>query len=276
MSKTSDNEAFVRRVQARLGVTVDGWAGGETNRAWDNYSTHSAVGTGGNSGAGNAVDEVGSVTPANPGGASASGGATSFPAGFPRREPGVNPLTTAQADELFGRYAYVAAPTSDNREAIRITDGWDSRNIVTVVIPQLVTAGVHATGRATMHRLVVPQTQALWQAWEDAGLLHHVDSWEGMFVARFIRGSRTTLSNHAKGTAFDINAARNGLGQTPAAVGKPGSVRELVPLAVAFGFYWGGWFSRNDGMHFEVRRLMPAAEVAALAAKVKELARFDG
>jgi hypothetical protein len=276
MSKASDNEAFVKRVQAHLGVDPDGWAGGETNDAWNNkYSPNGAVGTGGNSGTGNAAGSGGTAPPVKPGGASATPGA-SFPVGFPRRESGVNPLTPAQADELFGRYSYVAAPTSDNREAIRITDGWDDRNIVTVVIPQLVTAGVHGTGRATMHRLVVPQTQALWQAWEDAGLLHLVDSWEGMYVPRFIRGSRTTLSNHAKGTAFDINAGRNGLGQTPAAVGKPGSVRELVPLAVAFGFYWGGWFSRGDGMHFEVRRLMPAAEVAALAAKVKELGRFDG
>lgn len=197
-----------------------------------------------------------------------------YPPGFPARPAGVDPLTPSQADAVFGRFSYVAAPTSGNPEGIRITDGWEDRNIVVVVIPQLVTAGVHSTGRASMHRLVVPQTLALWQAWEDAGLLHLVRSWEGMWVARFIRGSRKTLSNHAKGSAFDINYTGNELGSTPAAVGKLNSVRELVPLAVHFGFYWGGWFSRADGMHFEVRQVLSEDEVAVKVAKQKELSKF--
>lgn len=33
--KTTDNEAFVKKVQAHLGVTPDGWAGAGTNRAWE-------------------------------------------------------------------------------------------------------------------------------------------------------------------------------------------------------------------------------------------------
>lgn len=33
--KTTDNEAFVRRVQSHLGVTPDGWAGRDTVRAWE-------------------------------------------------------------------------------------------------------------------------------------------------------------------------------------------------------------------------------------------------
>lgn len=198
-----------------------------------------------------------------------------FPPGFPVRPSGVNPLTSAQADAMFGRYKYVAAPTASNAEAIRITDGWDTRNIVVEVIPQLVKAGVHATGRASMHRLAAPQTLALWQAWEDAGLLHLVRSWEGMFVPRFIRGSRTTLSNHAKGSAFDINYTGNELGRTPMAAGKLGSVRELVPLAVHFGFYWGGWFSRADGMHFEIRKLFTADELAVLVSRQRDLASFE-
>lgn len=34
MSKQTDNEAFVRRVQAWLGVKADGWAGTDTMAAW--------------------------------------------------------------------------------------------------------------------------------------------------------------------------------------------------------------------------------------------------
>jgi hypothetical protein len=77
-------------------------------------------------------------------------------------------------------------------------------------------------------------------------------------VPRFIRGSRSVLSNHAYGSAFDINAAWNPLGATPADVDEKGSVIELVPLAHEFGFYWGGHFnSRPDGMHFEAAEIQP-------------------
>ena len=34
-----------------------------------------------------------------------------------------------------------------------------------------------------------------------------------------------------------------------------GCVRELVPIAHDHGFYWGGHFTRQDGMHFELARL---------------------
>ena len=105
------------------------------------------------------------------------------------------------------------------------------------------------------HKLAAAQLQALWEAWEKAGLLKQVLTFEGAFVARFIRGSTSTLSNHAFGSAFDINYRWNKLGARPALVGETGSVRELVPIAHEHGFYWGGHFNRRDGMHFEVALL---------------------
>lgn len=191
-----------------------------------------------------------------------------FPPGFPAR-PDYGPMTSAQANAAFGTFSYVAAPTKGNPEGIRITDNWESDNIVLFQIPQLVTLGLSKTGNVRAHRKVVPQTIALWQAWDDADLLDLIISWEGMFFARFVRGSRSTLSNHSKGSAFDINAGYNGLGKVPAPVGATGSVRELVPLAVRFGFYWGGWFSRGDGMHFEVKSVLSEEAVAKIVAELK-------
>lgn len=96
----------------------------------------------------------------------------------------------------------------------------------------------------------------MWAAWEQVGLLAHVLSYAGSFEPRFQRGS-TTLSNHAFGTAFDINEPQNKMGTMPALVGKPGGVRELVTIANEHGFFWGGHFKkRPDGMHFEVARLL--------------------
>ena len=53
------------------------------------------------------------------------------------------------------------------------------------------------------------------------------------------------LSNHAWGTAFDINAKWNPFTHIPALVGSTGSVRELVKIANDFGFYWGGHFQQR-------------------------------
>nr|MCU0228094.1 M15 family metallopeptidase [Bryobacterales bacterium] len=113
-------------------------------------------------------------------------------------------------------------------------------------------------GDVQFHKLVAAQLVNLWQAWESEGLLDRVLSFEGSYVPRFIRGSRTTLSNHAFGSAFDINLRWNRLGAVPALVGEAGSVRELVATANRFGFYWGGHFrDRPDGMHFEIAQHLP-------------------
>ncbi len=179
-------------------------------------------------------------------------------AGFPPR-PSFKQLTgTAARQSVFGRFAFESRPIPGNPENIRILGDWVERNIVVVTIPQLAgIPGAGSTGKIQFHRLAADQVVALWQAWENEGLIDRVLSWGGSFVPRFIRGSRTTLSNHAFGSAFDINVPFNALGAIPALVGKKGSVRELVPLAHKHGFFWGGHFrGRPDGMHFEVARIL--------------------
>jgi hypothetical protein len=138
-----------------------------------------------------------------------------------------------------------------------VLDKWARQNIIRVEVPQLVTCGARRHPRVYVHRSIANQFIELWAAWESAGLLDRVVSFHGTYVARFIRGSRTTLSNHAFGTAFDINLRKNRLGTVPALVGEKGSVRELVPLANKHGFYWGGHYTRRpDGMHFEAAKVL--------------------
>jgi peptidoglycan hydrolase-like protein with peptidoglycan-binding domain len=178
---------------------------------------------------------------------------------FPPR-PAFGPLVgNAARAQAFGRIEYVSTPVPTNPEAIRITNGWDRDNIVLVEIPQLAggrIAGAPTSGRVTFHKLVAPRAQALFAAWEAAGLMPLVKTWDGSWVPRFIRGSRTTLSNHAYGSAFDINARWNPLGARGAARGTVGCVYELVALANEHGFAWGGHFqSRPDAMHFELAQI---------------------
>lgn len=177
---------------------------------------------------------------------------------WPPLPTGLKPASLAQRHKLFGKFAYVPAPHKSNPEAIRITDGWQGKSITRVTIPQLIGVnGASKRGHVFFHKAAAPQLVALFQAWEDADLIGLVRGWAGSFVPRFIRGSRSRLSNHAFGSAFDINVPWNGLGRRPALVGDKGSVRLLVPLANDYGYFWGGHYSnRKDGMHFECARVL--------------------
>lgn len=178
-------------------------------------------------------------------------------------KPSFPPLSAAERVRLFGEFKYKPAGVPSNPEAILITDGWGERNITHVHIPQLKNIpGAPASCNIPFHAKAAEQLKALWAAWEADGLLALVMSFAGSWAPRFVRGSRTYLSNHAWGTAFDINTRNNALGAVPALVGELNSVRKLVPLANAHGFYWGGHWGypggngRADGMHFEVARLI--------------------
>jgi hypothetical protein len=170
---------------------------------------------------------------------------------WPPKPKHLKPLSSVERGKLFGRFKYKSAPTFNNPEAIKILGSWRREQIVRVHVPQLVTQGLKSNGNVYVHRRISEQFLALWQAWDDGGMLGDVLTWNGSFVPRFQRGSRTRLSNHSWGTAFDINARYNRMGAHPPKLGEVGSVRDLVPLARRYGFYWGGHFRRKDGMHFE-------------------------
>jgi hypothetical protein len=175
----------------------------------------------------------------------------------------IKPIRAAQRVKLFGAFSYVPAPTASNPEGIKIRGSWQRDNLTRVTIPQLKgVRGAPRSGRIFFHKAAAQQLKDLFQAWEGEGLIELVKTWGGSWNPRFIRGSRKTLSNHAWSSAFDINVPWNMLGRQPALVGRTGSVRELVPLAAEYGFYWGGWGwgqgrnARPDGMHFECAKIL--------------------
>lgn len=176
--------------------------------------------------------------------------------------PAFAPLSgNAARQALFGPLAFEPAATASNPEAIRITNGWEQANLIKVPLPQLAgVKGAPSSARIMFHRKGAAQLQRLWAHWQVAGVLDRVVTFDGAYNPRFIRGGAPsqTLSNHAFATAFDINAKFNALGTEPAAVGQSGCVYELVAIAHQQGFYWGGHFSRRDGMHFELAQVLPA------------------
>lgn len=177
-------------------------------------------------------------------------------ASWPPPPDNLKPLTgNTERANIFGKFAYKSKPLPQNPEHIEVTDNWAKQNIVKLSIPQLIP--IKGSDTVYFHKKAKKQMEKLWKDWEDAGLLHLVLTWEGSYIPRFVRGSRTVLSNHAFGSAFDINYTWNKLGAIPALAGRKGSVRELVAIANKNGFYWGGHFKRLDGMHFEIAEIKP-------------------
>ena len=172
----------------------------------------------------------------------------------------IEAVSSSARKQMFGEFPFEADPSDHNPERIRILNDWQRENIKTFMIPQLKgipVFGRPSSGKMRFHRKAEGQLMSLWEAWENAGILDRVLTYDGSFNARFIRGSRSKLSNHAFGSAFDINTKWNKLGRVPALAGEEGSVRELVSIANEHGFFWGGHFNgRPDGMHFEVATLL--------------------
>lgn len=172
---------------------------------------------------------------------------------FPQK-PQFEPLVlNEEREQLFGEMRYVSDPKPGNPENIIVRNGWDRNNIIGVNIKQL--KAVKGSELVYFHKRAGDQIVRLFNDWEKYNLMYNILTWDGAYNPRFVRGSRKILSNHAFGTAFDINYAWNKLGTVPALIGQKGSVRMLVEIANDNGFYWGGHFSRRDGMHFEVAEI---------------------
>lgn len=169
---------------------------------------------------------------------------------WPPQPSNIKYLSPSDAERLYGKIEFTRKGSGDG---IIITNNFEKDNIITIDIPQLARIQHPRSTKQRCHRLAAKNMIGLWAEWESLGLLSRIITFNGLYYPRFIRGSNSTLSNHAYGVAFDINTKYNGLYKTPPAVGEKGSVRELVPSAIKFGFFWGGYYKRRkDGMHFEV------------------------
>lgn len=162
------------------------------------------------------------------------------------------PLSFNGKQLAFGEIRYKLAPLANNPENIVVTNGWTKRNIVRVKTPMLAQFGYKAI---YVHKTVAHQFLGFFTEIEETDQIQHIETVEGFWVPRLIRG-RTTLSSHAHGTAFDINYRWNMLGHNPADWWQKGTVKPLVETAQKWGFYWGGLFSRNDGNHFEIGQVL--------------------
>lgn len=160
----------------------------------------------------------------------------------------------------YGDFKFRHDPRPANPEHVRVLGGWDVANLTSIKLPQM-----HGMTVCLNQKVAAPFLQ-LWAAWESAGLLAHVHSFNGAYASRFKRQNGTeaerlakcatlgagSLSNHCLGSAFDIDAPELPLGKA-APANHP--IRLLADVAKQMGWTWGGdYHTRPDPMHFELVR----------------------
>ena len=164
-------------------------------------------------------------------------------------KPNFESLTSNKSRfERFGYFKYQILAGGD----IIIQGNWIKNNICKLPIPldPLKVKNFPKDKLVYFHKLVIPSLLYMFEEWERNDLLKYIITWEGSFYPRLVRGG-TSLSNHAFGSAFDINAKWNGYGNEPCK-NIFGTVIPLVEIANKHGWFWGGhYLKKKDGMHFE-------------------------
>jgi hypothetical protein len=95
--------------------------------------------------------------------------------------------------------------------------------------------------------LIVPLAAA-FQALITTDYVKELKTWDGCFNIRKKRG-QASMSLHSWGIAVDLNAAWNCFGC------KPVLSAGFVKCFTDNGFYWGGTWSKPDGMHFQLAKI---------------------
>jgi Putative peptidoglycan binding domain/D-alanyl-D-alanine carboxypeptidase len=194
---------------------------------------------------------------------------------WPKKPEGAASPTNAWRNRQFKcfKFTQLARQFRPHAESIVIggscdnkIEDWVKEYIVDIEVKQLRFA-LGYRGYVRCHRFAAEFIAALFEAWEKADLLHLLVVYEGCFVPRYKRKQSPgdepqperrsvdvdQLSNHSFGSAMDLNYEQNQFPAQPALCGEFGSTRELVAVAWALGFYWGGFF--KDGNHFELARI---------------------
>ncbi len=112
-------------------------------------------------------------------------------------------------------------------------------------------------GSIWVNRDIVADVVAIFRQIAEDGLADKLETFDGCFNPRMIRGSKSTWSTHTWAVALDFNAATNGLGV------EPQIDHGIVRIFKSHGWVWGGDFRRKDGMHFQRVKAMTTDPTAA-------------
>lgn len=145
-------------------------------------------------------------------------------------------LPPALIKRRFGEWA--GRPQPGDADDIEVDPAWVQEHIITAELPLI--------GRVSCNRKLIPQLRGALEEMVTDGLTSTIHVYDGCFSSRSVlRSPSASISHHAWGIAFDVNADTNRFG-TP-----PTQDPRLVAVMQRWGFTWGGDWIVPDGMHFE-------------------------
>ena len=116
--------------------------------------------------------------------------------------------------------------------------------------------------------LVLAHFALLWDDHIEPVYGEVLDDWG--YAYRAVRGQTSGFSNHASGTAIDLNATKHPLGTLTFSSAKRALLLALMKPRYAGVLRWGGTYSgRKDQMHVEIAPGVSAAQVAKVARKLR-------
>ncbi|MGL4738501.1 MAG: M15 family metallopeptidase [Cellulosilyticaceae bacterium] len=135
---------------------------------------------------------------------------------------------------------------------IEVSPIWVTANIVKLEVPQALRTKFPES--LEVHQLSVPNWRKVFEIFlQEPELLKLITTFDGVYMARHIRWDRSKgISNHAWGTAIDLNASRFPLGKRIEVMKMPNNPNNILFEKVfkVAGFSWGNSYA--DPMHFEL------------------------
>jgi hypothetical protein len=140
--------------------------------------------------------------------------------------------------EMIAKFGNTMVATQRKKFEPAYMVSWDVPDDINAIIRPL-------PNRIYCNKLIVEPLEKVFRELIRTGLYKEIKQWDGCYNPRFQRGSTTKISEHAWGTAVDLNAAQNPLG------GKVTWTPAFVKVWRDLGWNCGAdWTSRKDGMHF--------------------------
>jgi len=127
----------------------------------------------------------------------------------------------------------------------RYGDARKESNMVLWDVPTELEIGVIPKRIYCNRDMIAPLAQAFKKLIE-TGHVKELKTWDGCFNIRNKRGA-SSASLHSWGVAIDVNSAWNGFGK------KPTLSAGFVRCFTDSGFDWGGYWTKPDAMHFQLK-----------------------
>lgn len=147
-------------------------------------------------------------------------------------------------------------PFPDAKDGV-VSAEWEEFHLTYISLPAplLLWDGKTKVSRIRCHRDIAASLTAALSEIYGRNLWKHIKEFLGCYNYRRVRNGKE-MSRHSWGLAIDFEfvdwVPPKGMEWLIPLMQKPEPPKEIIEIFVRNGFYWGGWFSNKDAMHFEL------------------------